>query len=169
MKTGPVRRLSAVRTHSAAIAYASSASVTVTAFLVKLRVTSTWSISCSEPMPHREIGARPPMTSSGLSPPCAWASAVTEFVTPGPAVTAATPTSRVTLAQPSAAKAAVCSCRTSMRRMPCSVAPISTGQMWPPFKVKRWLTPARSRARAMSSPALPESLTRRWRKASPAC
>ena len=39
-----------------------------------------------------------------------WASRLkTPFVTPGPAVSAATPSRRVTLAQPSAANAAVCS------------------------------------------------------------
>src|SRR5207302_630602 len=122
MITGPVRRLSAVRMHSAAVLYASSAESSVRAFLVRLRTTATWSISCSEPIPHRAIGARPPTTKSGLSLPCAWASADAELVTPGPAVTAATPHSRVTLAQPSAAKAADCSCRTSMTRMPYSVA-----------------------------------------------
>src|SRR2546429_7968764 len=108
-------------------------------------------------MPQRATGARPPRTSIGPSPDCAWASAVTALVTPGPAVTAATPHSRVTLAQPSAAKAADCSWRTSTMRMPCSVAPVRIGQMWPPFNVKRWLVPARLSARAMSSPVLPES------------
>jgi len=49
------------------------------------------------------------MTKIGLSAACAWAIAEAELVTPGPAVTAATPTCRVTLAQPSAANAADCS------------------------------------------------------------
>ncbi len=108
-------------------------------------------------MPHRATGARPPIRNIGLSLARAWANAVAELVTPGPAVTAATPHSRVTLDQPSAANAADCSWRTSMIRMPCSVAPVRIGQMCPPFKVNRWLTPARFRARATSSPALPES------------
>src|SRR5712691_12174748 len=108
-------------------------------------------------MPQRATGARPPRTSIGLSPDCAWARAVTALVTPGPAVTAATPHSRVTLAHPSAAKAADCSWRTSTMRRPCSVAPVRMGQMWPPFKVNRWLVPARFSASAMSSPVLPES------------
>ena len=43
-------------------------------------------------------------------------SALTPFVTPGPAVSAQTPTRRVTFAQPSAANVAVCSWRTSTRR-----------------------------------------------------
>ena len=157
MKTGPVRRLRAARMHSAAQAYASSAEPSVIAFFVRLRTTSTWSISCSEPIPHRVMGARPPMTNIGVSLAWAWANADAELVTPGPAVTAATPHSRVTLAHPSAANAADCSWRTSMMRMPCSVAPVRIGQMWPPLSVNRWLTPARLRASATSSPALPES------------
>src|SRR5712692_1247913 len=108
-------------------------------------------------MPQRATGARPPMRNIGLSLACAWASAEIELVTPGPAVTAATPHSRVTLAHPSAAKAADCSWRTSTMRRPCSVAPVRIGQMWPPFNVKRWLVPARFSASAMSSPELPES------------
>ena len=137
MNTGPVRRLSAVRRHSDVVLYASSADVRVSDFLVRLRVSSTWSISCSDPMPHRATGARPPITNIGLSFPCAWARAEAELVTPGPAVTAATPHSRVTLDQPSAANAADCSCRTSTTRMPCSAAPVRTGQIWPPLRVKR--------------------------------
>src|SRR5207247_9410717 len=43
-------------------------------------------------------------------------------------------------------------------RMPCSVAPVRMGQMWPPFNVKRWLVPARLSASAISSPVLPESV-----------
>src|SRR2546423_5562977 len=159
MKTGPVRRLKARRIDSAAAAYALSAESRVVAFLVRLRTTSTWSISWSDPMPQRDTGARPPTTNIGLSLPWAWASAEAEFVTPGPAVTAATPHSRVTLAHPSAANAADCSWRTSTIRRPCSVAPVRMGQMWPPLSVKRWLTPARFSASATSSPVLPESVT----------
>ncbi|COW34045.1 Uncharacterised protein [Mycobacterium tuberculosis] len=42
---------------------------------------------------------------------------------PGPAVSAATPGTLVTFDQPSAAKAAVCSWRVSIRRMPSSRQP----------------------------------------------
>ncbi len=42
--------------------------------------------------------------------------AETELVTPGPAVTTASPGRRVSLAVPSAANVAVCSCRTSTIR-----------------------------------------------------
>ena len=45
------------------------------------------------------------------------------LVTPGPAVTAQTPTSRVAFAQPSAANAADCSWRTSTMSMPSSLQP----------------------------------------------
>src|SRR5215467_12755484 len=110
-------------------------------------------------MPQRAMGARPPITNIGLSLPMAWASADVALVTPGPAVTAATPHSRVTLAQPSAANAADCSCLVSMMRMPCSSAATSTGHMWPPLSVNRWLAPARFNANVTSSPALPVSLT----------
>src|SRR6266849_5173855 len=110
-------------------------------------------------MPHLATGARPATTNMGLSPDCACANAEVEFVTPGPAVTAAAPHCRVTLAQPSAANAAACSWRTSMIRRPCSCAPTRIDQMCPPLRVNRWLTPARFNASAISSPALAESLT----------
>ena len=45
------------------------------------------------------------------------------FVTPGPAVSAHTPGSRVAFAQPSAANAADCSWRTSTMSMPSSRQP----------------------------------------------
>jgi len=49
--------------------------------------------------------------------------ALTPLVTPGPAVSAATPMRRVAFAQPSAAKAAACSWRTSMTAIPSSLQP----------------------------------------------
>jgi hypothetical protein len=45
------------------------------------------------------------------------------LVTPGPAVSAQTPGSRVAFAQPSAANTAVCSWRTSTMSMPSSRQP----------------------------------------------
>jgi hypothetical protein len=51
------------------------------------------------------------------------ATPVTASVSPGPAVTIATPGCPVTRAQPSAACAADCSCRTSMIPMPSSRQP----------------------------------------------
>ena len=95
----------------------------VRAHLVTDASRGRWSISCSEPWPQRETGDRPPRTSIGLS--LAWAVAIAEIVlvTPGPAVTTATPQVRVSFDQPSAAKAAVCSWRTSKSGMPSSWAP----------------------------------------------
>ncbi len=95
----------------------------VAASFVSGRTNGTWSISCSEPRPQRSAGARPPSTSTGELFDCAEATALSAFVTPGPAVTAATPGVRVTFAQPSAAKAAVCSWRTSTMSMPSSRQP----------------------------------------------
>jgi hypothetical protein len=83
----------------------------------------TWSISWSDPIPHRIAGARPPSTSTGDAFICADAIALMPLVTPGPAVSAQTPGSRVALAQPSAANAAACSWRTSIRSMPSSRQP----------------------------------------------
>ncbi len=83
----------------------------------------TWSISCSEPCPQRHAGARPPSTSIGEWFCCADAIALIPFVTPGPAVSAATPGVRVTFAQPSAANAAACSWRTSTMSIPSARQP----------------------------------------------
>ena len=82
-----------------------------------------WSISCSEPEPQRSSGARPPSTQTGE--PLAWAPAIAliPLVTPGPAVSAATPTRRVALAKPSAAKTADCSWRTSTISIPSALQP----------------------------------------------
>ena len=85
----------------------------VAASFVSGRTNGTWSISCSEPCPQRSAGARPPSTTIGEWLACAEAIALIPLVTPGPAVSAQTPGSRVTFAQPSAANAAVDSWRTS--------------------------------------------------------
>ena len=95
----------------------------VAANFVSGRMNGTWSSSCSEPWPQRIAGARPPSTSIGEPFCCAEATALMPLVTPGPAVSAATPGWRVTLAQPSAAKAAADSWRTSTRSMPSSRQP----------------------------------------------
>ena len=93
------------------------------ASLTSGRTNGMWSISWSEPCPQRACGARPPSTTIG-EPFCdAEAIALIPLVTPGPAVSAHTPTLRVTFAHPSAAKAAVCSWRTSMSSMPSSRQP----------------------------------------------
>ncbi len=76
-----------------------------------------------EPIPQRSAGARPPSTTSGDWFCWAAAIALIPLVIPGPAVSAATPGTLVTFDQPSAAKAAVCSWRVSIRRMPSSRQP----------------------------------------------
>ena len=81
------------------------------------------------------------------------------LVTPGPAVSTASPGTRVSLPVASAAKAAVCSCRTSSSRIGGSAftAPSYIGKTWAPDSVNIVSTPwARATATA-SSPAWPES------------
>ena len=95
----------------------------VAASLTSGRTNGTWSISCSDPCPQRMAGARPPSTSTGEWFCCAEAIALMPLVTPGPAVSAATPGSRVTFAQPSAAKVAAASCRTSTMSIPSARQP----------------------------------------------
>src|ERR1035441_967140 len=72
----------------------------VTASFVSGRTKGTWSISCSEPCPQRIAGALPPSTTIGEWLACAEAMALIPLVTPGPAVSAHTPGSRVNLRQP---------------------------------------------------------------------
>ena len=74
-------------------------------------------------MPQRAAGARPPSASIGEPFISADAIPLIPFVTPGPAVSAHTPGSRVAFAQPSAANAADCSWRTSTMSMPSSRQP----------------------------------------------
>ena len=93
------------------------------ASLVSGRTNGRWSSSCSEPWPQRNWGARPPNTSKGEWFWAAEAIALIPLVTPGPAVSAHTPTVRVTLAQPSAANAADCSWRTSTNSIPSARQP----------------------------------------------
>jgi len=94
----------------------------VAASFVSGRTNGTWSISCSEPWPQRIAGALPPSTTIGEW--FAWAEAIRSSVRHArPAVSAHTPGSRVTFAQPSAANAAVDSWRTSTMSMPSSRQP----------------------------------------------
>ena len=55
------------------------------------RTNGRWSISCSDPCPQRHAGARPPSTTIGEWLCSAAPIALSPFVTPGPAVSAATP------------------------------------------------------------------------------
>ena len=63
------------------------------------------------------------------------------LVTPGPAVSAATPGWRVAFAQPSAANAADCSWRVSTMSIPSSRQPSKIEKMWPPESVNSFVTP----------------------------
>jgi hypothetical protein len=95
----------------------------VRASFVSGATNGMWSISWSEPIPQRAAGARPPSASIGEPFISADARPLMPLVTPGPAVRAHTPGSRVALAQPSAANAADCSWRTSTMSMPSSRQP----------------------------------------------
>ena len=99
------------------------------------------SISWRAPLPFKIVAAAPPSKISGDWAICAFFIAVIVLVTPGPAVTAATPGIPVSLDMASAANTAVGSCLTSITRIPCFLAPTNIGDMCPPHKVKRKRTP----------------------------
>ncbi len=124
----------------------------VAANFVSGRTNGTWSISCREPWPQRIAGARPPRTSIGEQFCSADAIALMPFVTPGPAVRAQTPGVRVTFAHPSAANAAVCSWRTSTKRMSSARHPSKIENKWPPDSVNSVSTPWALRRLATSNP-----------------
>ena len=63
------------------------------------------------------------------------------LVTPGPAVSTATPGRRVSLAKPSAANVAVCSWRTSQIGHEALTAASYNGNTWAPERVKSSCTP----------------------------
>ena len=75
---------------------------------------------------------RPPRTATGMPVASAFASPVTAFVNPGPAVTAATPVRPVQRAHASAMCTAPLSWRVLTVRMPSRAQPLTTGAMWPP-------------------------------------
>ena len=81
-------------------------------------ISESWSNSCSAPHSACASGRAPPSTTSGVWAARQFATAVTVPVTPGPAVTSATPHERRTLPHASAACAADCSCRRSTTRTP---------------------------------------------------
>ena len=116
--TGPVCGRRATANASSTRPGISGVAPAVAASLTTGRTNGTWSISCSEPWPQRNAGARPPRTTIGEWFCSADAIPLIPLVTPGPAVSAATPGSRVTFAQPSAANVAVASWRTSTISMP---------------------------------------------------
>jgi len=110
-------------------------------------------MSCNAPRPCSTVGAAPPMSTTGDCASCAFLTAVMVFVSPGPAVTAATPGRPVSRATASAANTAVASCLVSTTLIPRALAPMSTGEMWPPHSVNRNSTPcARSTSPTRSPP-----------------
>ncbi len=90
-KPTPEGAPTAARSASSTSRPASSADCAVAAKRASGATNGTWSISCSEPMPQRCAGARPPSTTSGDWFCCAAAIALIPLVMPGPAVSAATP------------------------------------------------------------------------------
>ena len=115
--TGPRCRVPATRNASSTAGAHPFTDATVRASFVTVATSGGWSSSCRLPAPHRCVGARPPSSTSGEPPWKAWVSPLTEFVTPGPAVTTARPGRRVSLPVASAAKTAVASWRTSTSRI----------------------------------------------------
>ena len=154
-KTGP-RCGAAASVNASCIPSGTSAAVwIVRASLETGAMIGGWSSSCSEPLPQRLAGARPPTTTSGEPLNCAWAIALTPLVTPGPAVSTARPGTRVSLPIASAANAAVCSWRTSRMRIGGSAftAPSYIGKTWAPDSVNITSTPW---ARATATACCPE-------------
>jgi hypothetical protein len=96
---------------------------TVVAHLVIGFMIDSASMSCSEPRPLSSVAVAPPKMMSGDCAIWAFFTAVIVFVTPGPAVTAATPIVPVMRATASAANTAFTSSRTSMTRSPLAARP----------------------------------------------
>ena len=130
---------------------------TVRADFVTGASSGGWSSSWRLPMPQRFAGARPPTTTSGEPLNCAWVMALTPLVTPGPAVRTASPGTRVSLPTASAAKTAVCSCRTSSRRIggAACTAPSYIGKTWAPERVNIVSTPCAAATATACSPPWP--------------
>ena len=97
-KTGPGRPVSAVRMAVVSTSGIWRVSATDHEPLVMGRSRPTCSVSWSAPSPRSPSGAAPPMRSTGLRAEYALATPVTASVTPGPAVTTATPILRVSRA-----------------------------------------------------------------------
>ena len=116
-----------------------------------------WSSSWRLPIPHRLSGARPPTTTIGEPANRACATALTPLVTPGPAVSTASPGVRVSFPVASAANAAVCSWRTSTSRIGGSAltAPSYIGNTWAPDSVNIASTPCARATATANCPACP--------------
>ena len=77
--------------------------------LTALRIRPSWSMSCSDPLPLRIIAVAPAMMTTGDCASCAFLTAVIVLVSPGPAVTTATPHTPVRRLTASAANTLVAS------------------------------------------------------------
>ena len=89
---------------------------TVAACLVTGASSGGWSSSCSAPGAPAVVGRAAAEHHQGRAVEVRGGDAAEQLVTPGPAVTTASPGVRVSFAVPSAANTAVCSWRTSTRR-----------------------------------------------------
>ena len=127
--------------------------LTETAFLTYFLNNESWSISCREPFPFNKVAAAPPKRTSGDCAICAFLTAVTVFVTPGPAVTTATPTESVILETASAANTVVASSLTWIISISSFSQPTKIGDMCPPQRVKILFTPFLFKQEAMANPA----------------
>jgi len=129
MKTGPGTPLCAQWSASSTVEPRRAIWLTLTAHLVTGFITDMVSMSCSEPRPFRIVAGAPPKISTGDCAICAFLTAVIVLVTPGPAVTAATPGMPVMRATASAANTVFFSSRMSTTRMPRCLAPTRMGEM----------------------------------------
>ncbi len=97
-------------------------------------IRATWSISWKASMPRNTRGLDPPMAISGAQSVKAFATPVARLMAPGPEQPMATPGRRVTRVQACAARAAACSWRVSMARMPSLMQAASVSSMGPPMR-----------------------------------
>ena len=109
--------------------------LTLTADFTYVFNKEIWSISWREPLPFNNVAAAPPISKTGDWAIWAFFIAVIVLVTPGPAVTIATPTESVNLETASAANTAETSSRTWMMLIFSFSHPTSIGEMWPPQSV----------------------------------
>jgi hypothetical protein len=135
------RRLSSSRTTC-------SATLSVRAVRVTGRRMSTCGMPCSGPMFACGRGGQPPISRTGARARKALATAVTVLVTPGPAVTRATPNPPASSACACAMCTAAPSSRTSMMRMPCWATWSQSGWICPPCRPKTRSMPRVLRKRA---------------------
>ena len=134
--TGPGTPEIAVLMALASVGITSLVFFTLTADFTYVFNNEIWSISWSDPLPFNNVAAAPPIKSTGDCAICAFLIAVTVLVTPGPAVTIATPIESVNRETASAAKTAETSSLTWMISIFSFSQPTNIGEMWPPHRVK---------------------------------